>query len=104
MAVIALVVRYVVQPDAADAVEDALGRMAELVKQTEPSCLAWQAARSAEQPNVFHLFEVYRDQAAVDEHRLTPHFDSIIVREVRPWAVERWATQCDRVTGGGRGW
>ena len=40
----------------------------------EPGCHRFEISRSLEQPNVFTLAELYADQAALDAHRLTPHF------------------------------
>ncbi len=40
----------------------------------EPGCHRFEVSRSLEQPNVFTLAELYTDQAALDAHRLTPHF------------------------------
>lgn len=40
----------------------------------EPGCRQFTVSRSIEKPNVFTLAEFYDDQAALDAHRLTPHF------------------------------
>lgn len=40
----------------------------------EPGCRAFVVSRSLENPHTFTLAEVYDDQAALDQHRLTPHF------------------------------
>ncbi len=40
----------------------------------EPGCRRFDISRCLEQPNLFTLFEVYDDMAALDAHRLTPHF------------------------------
>jgi quinol monooxygenase YgiN len=45
--------------------------------------------RSQEKPNVFALWEVYRDQAAVDAHRAAEHFARLVINGVRPLAQER---------------
>ena len=40
----------------------------------EPGCRQFTVSRSIEKPNVFTLAEFYDDQAALDAHRLSPHF------------------------------
>jgi quinol monooxygenase YgiN len=40
----------------------------------EPGCLMFNIAQDDADPNVLHLFEVYRDDAAVEAHVATPHF------------------------------
>jgi autoinducer 2-degrading protein len=48
---------------------DALGS-----ERDEPGCLMFNIGQDDADPNVLHLFEVYRDDAAVDAHVKTPHF------------------------------
>lgn len=40
----------------------------------EPGCRDFVISQSATEPNVFTLAEFYDDAAALDAHRLTPHF------------------------------
>ena len=40
----------------------------------EPGCTLYHANRSTENPDLFLLYEHYRDQAALAAHRETPHF------------------------------
>jgi quinol monooxygenase YgiN len=40
----------------------------------EPGCLAFDLHRSADQPGDFFLHEIWRDEAALADHRQTPHF------------------------------
>jgi autoinducer 2-degrading protein len=55
----------------------------------ESGVVQFQVGRSQEKPNVFALWEVYRDQAAVDAHRASEHFSRLVVNGVRPLAQER---------------
>ena len=54
---------------------------------TEPGNLRYDVLRSADDPNHFTLYEVYRDAAAMAAHRETPHYQQ--------WAaaVEPWLSQ-----------
>ena len=40
----------------------------------EPECYRFDIHQSAESPNRFHLYEVYRDEAAFKAHLETAHF------------------------------
>jgi quinol monooxygenase YgiN len=40
----------------------------------EPGNLLYQLCKSREDPNLYVVMELYKDQAAVDAHGKTPHF------------------------------
>jgi autoinducer 2-degrading protein len=82
--VIVLVAKYTVKAGQGDAVEAALRRMAPLVKAGEPGCTLYHANRSSENPDLFLLYEHYTDQAALEAHRVTPHFKEIIEGTIVP--------------------
>ena len=42
----------------------------------EPGVIQFEVGRSHEKPNVFALWEVYRDKDAVDAHRASEHFSA----------------------------
>jgi quinol monooxygenase YgiN len=56
---------------------------------TPPGVIQFQVGRSSEKPNVFALWEVYRDKAAVDAHRASEHFQRLVVNGIRPLAQQR---------------
>ena len=41
---------------------------------TEPGCLMYLTHQSTENPLKFLIYEQYRDQAALEAHRNSPHF------------------------------
>ena len=94
---VGLVVKYVVQDGEADAVAELVRRIAPLVREHEPGCVAWQVWRDRDDPNVFHFHEVYDDDAALEAHRATPHFQELVVGELRPRAASREESTCDLV-------
>ena len=47
---------------------------AEHSEQDEPGCLRFDVLRDRDDPNRFYFYEVYRDEAALEAHRQTPHF------------------------------
>ena len=55
----------------------------------EPGVIQFEVGRSTDDPNVFALWEVYRDQAASDEHRETEHFRRLVLNGIRPIAQQR---------------
>jgi len=52
---------------------DALEKLAPRSRE-EPGCRVYQAYRDPAEPRVFHIFEIYDDEAAVEAHRAAPHF------------------------------
>lgn len=86
---VTLIARYHVTAGRSDAVKEALTRMAERVKADEPSCLLYQANRSTEVEDLFCLYEVYTDEAALLAHRETPHFKEIVEGEIVPMLAKR---------------
>ena len=86
---IVLVAKYTVKAGQGDQVEAALKRMAPLVKAGEPGCTLYHANRSTEKPDLFLLYEHYRDEAALAAHRETPHFKEIIEGTIVPLLDKR---------------
>lgn len=86
---IVLVAHYFGRPGTGDAVEENLRRMAVEVKAHEPGCRFYQAGRSHDNRDNFVLYEQYDDQAAVEAHRATPHFQSIIEGTIIPMLEKR---------------
>jgi len=54
---------------------------------TEPGNLRYDVLRSADDPNHFTLYEVYRDDAAMAAHRETQHYQQWAAA-VEPWLVQ----------------
>jgi autoinducer 2-degrading protein len=48
---------------------DALGS-----ERDEPGCLRFNVLQDERDENVYYFFEIYKDQAAVEAHRATPHY------------------------------
>ncbi len=86
---IVLVAKYTVKPGKGDAVEAALRRMAPLVKAHEPGCALYHANRAGDNADLFLLYEIYTDDAALAAHRETPHFKEIIEGTIVPLLDKR---------------
>jgi quinol monooxygenase YgiN len=76
---IAIFANVVAQQGKADEVRAALG---ELVAATrlEPGNVMYRLHEDPAKPGDFHLFEIYRDQAAVDLHMGSAHFKAAIAK------------------------
>jgi|SRR3954454_23523375 autoinducer 2-degrading protein len=81
---IVLVAKYYAQPGKGAEVEAALKEMAACVREQEPGCLLYHVNRSRENADLFLLYEQYRDMAALEAHRATPHFREIIEGTIVP--------------------
>jgi autoinducer 2-degrading protein len=84
-----LVAEYQVQAGQGDYVAAALADMAPRVMQGEPGCLVYEAHRAQDDPDRFLLYEVYESEEALQAHRETPYFRSIIEGQVVPRLVKR---------------
>ena len=55
----------------------------------EPGVIQFEVGRSTDDPNVFALWEVYRDKGAVDAHLASEHFKRFVLEGIRPLAQQR---------------
>ena len=55
----------------------------------EAGVIQFEVGRSREKRHVFALWEVYRDQGAVEAHVASEHFKRLVVNGVRPLAQGR---------------
>lgn len=55
----------------------------------EPGVVQYEVGRSPGKPNVFALWEVYRDQDALNAHVASEHFQRLFVKGVRPLLQEQ---------------
>jgi quinol monooxygenase YgiN len=88
MSPLTVVARWQVQ---AGAVEQVLALAAQLRRESlaEEGCLGYEVYRNVEAPASFVLVERYRDQAALDAHRESAHYQRLVVEGIRPWLEER---------------
>lgn len=55
----------------------------------EEGVISFDVGRSRENPNVFALWEEYRDKAALDAHFASDHFNRLVINGIRPLAQRR---------------
>jgi len=83
-------IHYTFAPESADQAATILKELRDLSLQ-EPGILGFDVARSKDKPNVFALWEEYRDEAALKAHSETAHFQRLVVGGIRQLAKERLA-------------
>jgi autoinducer 2-degrading protein len=81
-------IHYTFAPEDADRVA-AIFRELQDLSRREPGVVSFDVARGRDKPNVFALWEVYRDDAAMESHRDTEHFKRLALDGVRPLAKDR---------------
>ena len=55
----------------------------------EPGVIHFEIGRSSSEPGVFALWEAYQDEAAVEAHKASEHFERLVLNGVRPLARQR---------------
>ena len=71
------------------AIAESLLREMRAASQKEEGVIQYEVGRSREKPNVFALWEVYRDQGAVDTHLASEHYQRLVVSGIRPLVQDR---------------
>ncbi len=81
-------IHFTFAPEDADKAEGFLRELRDESRK-EDGVIGFDVGRSEEKPNVFALWEEYRDKAALDSHIATEHFQRLVIRGVRAMAKER---------------
>jgi quinol monooxygenase YgiN len=81
-------IHFTFAPEDADKAEGLLRELRDESRKEE-GVIAFDVGRSKENPNVFALWEEYRDKAALESHIATEHFQRLVIRGVRVMAKER---------------
>ncbi len=55
----------------------------EAASRQEPGCLMYVVHRHTDDPRRFFIYEQYRDAAALEAHRSSPHFQEYAVKALR---------------------
>ncbi len=75
------------QPDREKALE-AVYHLAEASRR-EPGCVTYIPHETAGEPGSIVIYEQYRDEAALDAHRASPHFHQHAIGGLYQWMKER---------------
>ena len=71
----AVVVKAEIEPDRMAEFLDMIKNNAEQTRK-EPGCIRFDVLRSQDAPNEFFFYELYKDESAIDYHKLQPHYNS----------------------------
>lgn len=82
-----IIARLQAAPGKADALAALLREQAAVVRREEPGCLAYIPHRDTADPDAFLFYELYRDKAAFDLHRASPHLATFRERREREGLV-----------------
>ena len=85
---VVLAVTWVAQEGESEAIAGLLGRLMPLSR-AEPGCLQYDAHRNPDDPSSFFIFERYVDQAALDAHAASSHFQELVLGEAIPRLASR---------------
>jgi autoinducer 2-degrading protein len=69
-----LLVEIKIKPGYRDQFVEALMLDAKGSVNDEPGCLRFDVLQDSENPNRIYLYEVYKDEQALEAHRAAPHF------------------------------
>jgi quinol monooxygenase YgiN len=84
---------YTVPPEKAEEAARTLRSLRD-ASRAEPGCVTFDVSRGIEDSGAFVLYEEWRDQAALDEHYQTAHFQTYGINGIRALAVNRLAHRC----------
>ena len=63
----------------------------------EPGCITYVVQRSRENPRLYLVYEQYKSEAALEEHRNSPHFKKFATDGVFRFVEERRAEFFDEI-------
>jgi quinol monooxygenase YgiN len=74
-----------------DARSEILEHISTLQQQSlaEPGCLGYEVLQAFGDPNSLVLVESYRDAAALDAHRDSPHYRELVIGHILPLLADR---------------
>ena len=73
----ALIVEFRIHAGFIDAFEHAIVENARASRETEPGCRQFDVCRDPADAALFFLYELYDDEAAIQAHLATPHFQQM---------------------------
>ena len=92
----ALIVEFRIEPEHVAAFEAAIVDNARASRETEPGCRQFDVCRDLTQRNLFMLYELYDDEAAVQAHLQSAHFLQFDAASAG-WVEHKTVWRCHRV-------
>jgi quinol monooxygenase YgiN len=90
-AMISVSVTYLVKKESADSFFARIQKHAKTSFEKEGGCLFFDVGRSLDDLDQFFVYEIYKDQSAIDEHRGSDHAKSFL-EDVSEMLLERDVT------------
>lgn len=72
-------------------------RKLQVATRQEPGCITYVVQRSRENPRLYLVYEQYTNEAALEEHRNSPHFKKFATDGVFRFVEERRAEFFDEI-------
>jgi quinol monooxygenase YgiN len=85
---ISFTVRMTFRPEDREEIEQTLRELTRLSRQ-EPGCVSYVPHHVESEPDTIVIYEQYKDEAAVEHHRATPHFASFAIGGLYQKMLER---------------
>ncbi|SRR5450830_809245 len=85
---ITIVARWQPTPDAYDEIMAIIGELRPK-SLAEPGCLGYEVFESTTAPRTVLLLEHYRDAEALETHKLSTHYQTLVVGRALPLLAER---------------
>jgi quinol monooxygenase YgiN len=89
-----LIARHTMKPDTRNQVLPLVEQLVDAAR-TEPGNLAFDAYRSFRDPNAYVLLERYASRDALAAHRVTAHFQEIVIEQLVPLLTDRRIDEFD---------
>lgn len=74
---LALIVDFRIKPGHVEAFDAAITQNARESRETEPGCRQFDVCRDPQDPQLFFLYELYDDDAAITAHLQSAHFKAM---------------------------
>ena len=91
-----LVVEFHIKPEHVAAFDAAIRENARQSLATEPGCQCFDVCTDPLVPQLFYLYEVYDDEAAIQAHLASPHFLAMDA-EIAAWVERKQVRKLVRV-------
>jgi quinol monooxygenase YgiN len=88
--------KWRVKPKHLETVKNLLAELA-VLSTAEPGNLVYKAYQSKSEEDILILFEGYRDESALFEHRSSEHYQNLVLDRVIPLLEEREITVTNRL-------
>lgn len=84
----AIIVRWRIKEGFVEAFEAEMKSHVAATRASEPGCLRFDVVRDKKEARTYHLFEIYRDDQAVADHRKSPTLAKL-VEKAPLWVEDR---------------